>query len=358
MKPPYVFVRPVYADHGPHPARRRRRRTSVRRARPRPYQSRGRLACAPWSGPTPRGDTARADVAQPRVAAGRLRRHLGRRAGARRRAGELDSAPAWLWAEMVLGLASFVLVVLRRRAPVTVAVVVALMSTVLRHRGRAGDAGGRLGRHAPRRVVGRRGRDRPTSRPRRRTRSSPPSSCATRLARRPRQRRRHRRDDGLGRLPRLAPRAAVDAARSAPSGPRPSRSCGSPRPAATERARIAREMHDVLAHRISQVSMHAGALAFREDLDADELRDGRARSRPRPTRRSHDLRGVLGRAARRQPASPWTARSRRTPTSRTWSPRPARSGMNVDLRRPGRPGRGSRCPTRPGARSTASSRRG
>ena len=38
---------------------------------------------------------------------------------------------------------------------------------------------------------------------------------------------------------------------------------------ANERARIAREMHDVLAHRISQVSMHAGALAFREDLTAD-----------------------------------------------------------------------------------------
>lgn len=39
-----------------------------------------------------------------------------------------------------------------------------------------------------------------------------------------------------------------------------------------ERARIAREMHDVLAHRISTVTMHAGALAFRDDLSTDEVR--------------------------------------------------------------------------------------
>lgn len=40
-----------------------------------------------------------------------------------------------------------------------------------------------------------------------------------------------------------------------------------------ERERIAREMHDALAHRLSLVAMHAGALAFRTDLDAETARD-------------------------------------------------------------------------------------
>ncbi|MFI9382153.1 sensor histidine kinase [Kutzneria sp. NPDC052558] len=38
-----------------------------------------------------------------------------------------------------------------------------------------------------------------------------------------------------------------------------------------ERERIAREMHDALAHRLSLLSMHAGALEFRPDLPAEEL---------------------------------------------------------------------------------------
>ncbi|MDF0530757.1 histidine kinase [Tsukamurella sp. 8F] len=40
-----------------------------------------------------------------------------------------------------------------------------------------------------------------------------------------------------------------------------------------ERARIAREMHDVLAHRISTVHMYAGALAYREDLPTAQVRE-------------------------------------------------------------------------------------
>ncbi|WP_460797513.1 sensor histidine kinase [Nocardioides pacificus] len=62
----------------------------------------------------------------------------------------------------------------------------------------------------------------------------------------------------------------------------------------TERARIAREMHDVLAHRISQVSMHAGALAFREDLGADQMREGAAQIQQTANRALDDLRSVLG----------------------------------------------------------------
>jgi signal transduction histidine kinase len=62
----------------------------------------------------------------------------------------------------------------------------------------------------------------------------------------------------------------------------------------TERARIAREMHDVLAHRISQISLHAGALGFRTDLDADELRGQATLIRDLANDALTDLRGVLG----------------------------------------------------------------
>lgn len=61
-----------------------------------------------------------------------------------------------------------------------------------------------------------------------------------------------------------------------------------------ERARIAREMHDVLAHRISQISMHAGALTFREDLSADQMRSSLAVIQTKAHEALSDLREVLG----------------------------------------------------------------
>lgn len=61
-----------------------------------------------------------------------------------------------------------------------------------------------------------------------------------------------------------------------------------------ERARIAREMHDALGHRISQISLHAGALAYREDLGPDEMRAGAVQIQARANEALADLRGVLG----------------------------------------------------------------
>lgn len=62
----------------------------------------------------------------------------------------------------------------------------------------------------------------------------------------------------------------------------------------TERERIAREMHDVLAHRISQISMHAGALTYRQDLSAEEMRSSAGVIQEKAHEALTDLRGVLG----------------------------------------------------------------
>ncbi len=62
----------------------------------------------------------------------------------------------------------------------------------------------------------------------------------------------------------------------------------------SERGRIAREMHDVLAHRISQISMRAGALGYRDDLTAEEMRADAAVIRETAHQALADLRAVLG----------------------------------------------------------------
>ncbi len=61
-----------------------------------------------------------------------------------------------------------------------------------------------------------------------------------------------------------------------------------------ERARIAREMHDVLAHRISLVAMHAGALAYRTDLSSEETAKVAGVIQDNAHRALTDLREVLG----------------------------------------------------------------
>ncbi|GAA1842859.1 histidine kinase [Microlunatus capsulatus] len=61
-----------------------------------------------------------------------------------------------------------------------------------------------------------------------------------------------------------------------------------------ERARIAREMHDVLAHRISLVALHAGAMTYRTDLGAEELRSSAAVVQENAHLALGELRDVLG----------------------------------------------------------------
>jgi signal transduction histidine kinase len=61
-----------------------------------------------------------------------------------------------------------------------------------------------------------------------------------------------------------------------------------------ERARIAREMHDVLAHRISLLSLHAGALEFRPDAPPDEVARAAGVIRGSAHQALDDLREVIG----------------------------------------------------------------
>ncbi|WP_206527870.1 sensor histidine kinase [Microbacterium amylolyticum] len=63
---------------------------------------------------------------------------------------------------------------------------------------------------------------------------------------------------------------------------------------ADERTRIAREMHDVLAHRISLVAMHAGALAYRDDLTRGETRETAGVIQRNASHALTELRGILG----------------------------------------------------------------
>jgi signal transduction histidine kinase len=60
-----------------------------------------------------------------------------------------------------------------------------------------------------------------------------------------------------------------------------------------ERERMAREMHDVLAHRISLLSLHAGALEFRPDATSEEVARAAAIIRQNAHQALQDLRRVI-----------------------------------------------------------------
>ncbi|WP_298324222.1 histidine kinase [Haloactinopolyspora sp.] len=61
-----------------------------------------------------------------------------------------------------------------------------------------------------------------------------------------------------------------------------------------ERERIAREMHDVLAHRLSLLSVHAGALDYRPDMPAEDVARAASVIRASAHQALQDLREVIG----------------------------------------------------------------
>jgi signal transduction histidine kinase len=68
-----------------------------------------------------------------------------------------------------------------------------------------------------------------------------------------------------------------------------------------ERTRIAREMHDALAHRISLLSVHAGALEFNRDASPAEIARGLSVIRSNARAAQEELRDVIG-VLRSEPA--------------------------------------------------------
>ena len=63
---------------------------------------------------------------------------------------------------------------------------------------------------------------------------------------------------------------------------------------ANERSSIAREMHDVLAHRISLVALHSGALSYRTDLSPEQVAETAEIIRDNSHQALKELRAVLG----------------------------------------------------------------
>jgi signal transduction histidine kinase len=61
-----------------------------------------------------------------------------------------------------------------------------------------------------------------------------------------------------------------------------------------ERRRIAGEMHDVLAHRVSLLTLHAGALEFRPDASPEEVAEAAGVIRRTAHAALEELRGVIG----------------------------------------------------------------
>ncbi|MFI6182435.1 sensor histidine kinase [Nonomuraea sp. NPDC051191] len=96
-----------------------------------------------------------------------------------------------------------------------------------------------------------------------------------------------------------------------------------------ERLDIAREMHDVLAHRLSLLAVHAGALGFNAAATPGEVAEAAEVIRSSAHQALQELRGVIG-VLRQSPSTP--------PAPAALAPlveESRRAGMRVDLRQDG-----------------------
>lgn len=112
-----------------------------------------------------------------------------------------------------------------------------------------------------------------------------------------------------------------------------------------ERARIAREMHDVLAHKISLISLHAGVLSYQDDLSREETAPTAGVIQETAHQALEELREVLGvlldestRPSPRRSPHCWTCRRwwppRRAPVARSPCRSPTTSGSRRRRWRP------------------------
>lgn len=62
---------------------------------------------------------------------------------------------------------------------------------------------------------------------------------------------------------------------------------------AEERSALARDMHDSISHHLATIALHAGAMSYREDLPAEELRRSAATVREAAQQANRELRTVL-----------------------------------------------------------------
>lgn len=203
-------------------------------------------------------------------------------------------APWWFWTDLIVGIAMFVLVSWRRRYPVAVAVVTSLASIISSSAGGPGTLA--LASLATRR----------------RWREIVPVALLNALCFVLAEAFFSPPDQNEPALVRYGFAVAITAAiiawgmyigsrrelfaswRSRALLAESEQAAEVERARSVERARIAREMHDVLAHRISTVSMYAGALAYRDDLPPEEVKQT-ARTIEETSRRAlTELREVLG----------------------------------------------------------------